>query len=67
LFCFHQKENATAHRIYETYDENFIAIGTCANWFKQFKNGDFNISNKECSERPAAMKENKLRKDGKKS
>jgi len=24
------------------------------NWFKQFKNGDFDISDKERSERPAA-------------
>jgi len=62
LFCFHQKKNAT-----ETYDENFIAIRTCANWFKQFKNVAFDISDKEHSGRPAAVKGDKLRKDGKKS
>jgi len=36
LFYFHQKQNAAdAHRIIcEMYDENIIAIRTCANWFK---------------------------------
>jgi len=35
LFCFHQKKNAAkdnAHKIIcETYDENVIAVKTCAN------------------------------------
>jgi len=32
------KNTIDAHKIiYETYDENVIAIRTCANWFKQFK------------------------------
>jgi len=46
LFCFHQKKNTTgAHRIIcETYGENVIAIRTCANWFKRFKNSNFVIS-----------------------
>jgi len=46
LFCFDQKKNATdPHRIIcETYDENIIAIRTCANWFKRFKNDDYDIS-----------------------
>jgi len=62
LFCFHQKKSAAdAHRIIcETYGENVVAIRTCANWFKRFKNGDFDISDKERSGRPAAVKEDKL-------
>jgi len=32
--------------------ENVIAIRTCANWFKRFKNNNFNISDKECIGRP---------------
>jgi len=58
LFCFHQKKkNATdAHRIIcETY-ENVIAIRTCANWFKRFENGNFDISDKEHSGRSALWK-----------
>jgi len=39
-------------------------VRTCANWFKQFKNSDFVISDKECW-CPTAVKENDLRKDGK--
>jgi len=40
LLYFHQKKSASdIHRVVcETYDENVIAIRTCANWFKQFKN-----------------------------
>jgi len=36
--------------ICETYGENVIAIITCANWFKWFKKGDFDISDKERSQ-----------------
>jgi len=35
------------------YSENIIAIRTCANWFKRFKNDDINVN--EHSERPAAV------------
>jgi len=57
LFCFHQKKSvADAHRIIcETYDENVIAIKTCMNWFERFKNGDFDISDKEHSGCPATV------------
>jgi len=58
LFCFHQKKNTIdTHRIIcKMYDENIIAIRTCANWFKRFKNGDFDISDE-------TVEENELRKD----
>jgi len=64
-FCFYQKKSAAdAHKnIYETYDENVIVIRRCANWFKRFKIGDFDISDKE---RSAAVEKDELRKDGKK-
>jgi len=55
---------SAAHRFSrETYDENVRAIRTCVNWFKRFKNGDFDIW--QCSGRSAAVKE-KLQKVGKK-
>jgi len=71
LFCFHQKKSATrkksaAHRIIIlTYGKNVIVIRMCVNWFKRFKNSDFdnNIINKGC---PATVEEDKLQKDGKK-
>jgi len=47
--------------------ENIIAIRTCVNWFKQFKNNNFDIIDEELSGRFAATEENKLRKNKKKS
>jgi len=44
-----------------------LAIRTCVNWFKRFKNDDFDISEKERSGRSAVVKEDKLQKDEKKS
>jgi len=51
LFCFHQKKSAAnAHRIiWQTYGENIIIIRTCANYFKRFKNDDFDINDKKRS------------------
>jgi len=64
LFCFHQKKNATHGIIYKTYGNVIAIMKTCAN---RFKNGDFEISDKERSGRPTVLwKRNKLRKDGKK-
>jgi len=63
LFCFYQKKSASdTHRVIcETYGENVIAIKTCANWFKQFKNGNFDISDsKKRFGRHAAVEENEL-------
>jgi len=50
LFYFYQKKSAIdARRIMRKLCENVIVIRTCANWFKRFKNDDFDISNKEHS------------------
>jgi len=57
LFCFHQKKNAIDTELFETQDENVTAIRTCANWFKQFKNDDFDVSDKGNIGRPTAVKE----------
>jgi len=44
------------HRIiYESCNENVIAIRMHVHWVKQLKNGDFDISNKEHSGRPATI------------
>jgi len=43
-----------------------IIIKTCANRFKRFKNGDFNISDKKCSGHTTVVKKDELRKDEKK-
>jgi len=50
LFCFQKKSAANAHRIIcETYDKNVIANRMCANYCKRFKNGNFDINDKERS------------------
>jgi len=43
-FVFLLKKSAAYRFIRETYDENVRAIRTCVNWFKRFKNGDFDIN-----------------------
>jgi len=49
-FVFIKKKVLLMHtELFETYGKNIIAIKTCANWFKRFKNSDFDISDKECS------------------
>jgi len=37
----------------------------CANWFKRFKNDNFDISDKKLFDHPPAVEEDELRKDGK--
>ena len=65
MFYSHQKKTtADAHKIIcEIYGENVMAIRTCTNWFKCFKNGDFNISergHKNCSGCRAIVEEDEL-------
>ena len=46
LFLFHQKKKAVeAHRLLvETDGENAPVIRTCETWFRQFKSGDFDLT-----------------------
>ena len=55
LFLFHQKKKAVeAHRLLvETYDEHAPVIRTCETWFRQFKSGDFDLTD---NEHPGAAK-----------
>ena len=55
LFSFHQKKKAVeAHRLLvETYGEHAPVIRTCKTWFRQFKSGDFDLTD---NEHPGAAK-----------
>lgn len=55
LFLFHQEKKAVeAHRLLiETYGVHAPVIKTCETWFRQFKNGDFDITD---NEHPGAAK-----------
>ena len=55
LFLFHQKKKAIeAHRLLvETYGEHVPVIRTCETWLRQFKSGDFDLTD---NEHPGAAK-----------
>ena len=55
LFLFHQKQKAVeAHRLLvETYGQHAPVIRTCETWFRQFKSGDFDLTD---NEHPGAAK-----------
>ena len=49
IFLFNQKKTAAeAHRILvETYGADTLPVDTCERWFKRFRSGDFNVSDKK--------------------
>ena len=49
LFCFNLKNCAAeGHRLlWEAYGEHSPTIKTCEYWFRRFKSGDFDTSDKE--------------------
>ena len=49
LFAFNSKKSAAdAHRmLVETYGEAAISERTCREWFRRFKDGNFNVEDKE--------------------
>ena len=51
LLLFHQKNKAVeAHRLLvETSGEHAPVIRTCETWFRQFKSGDFDLTDNEHS------------------
>ena len=55
LFLFHQKKKAVeAYRLLvEIYVEHAPVIRTCEKWFRQFKSGDFDLTD---NEHPGAAK-----------
>ena len=49
IFLFHQKKKVVeTHRLLvETYGELAPVIRTCETWFRQFKSGDFDLTDNE--------------------
>lgn len=62
LWCFDQKKSAAgAHRaICETYGDPALSLSTCEFWFRRFKNGDFDVSDKERSGQPKKFEDDEL-------
>ena len=52
-FFIWKKYAAEAHRfLVETYGEAVLSERSCREWFQKFKNGEFDIEDKERSGRP---------------
>ena len=62
LFCFNLKKSAAdGHRLLcEAYGEHAFSIKTCEYWFRRFKSGDFNTSDKEREGRPVTFEDTEL-------
>ena len=56
-----KKSAAEAHRfLVETYGEAVLCERSCCEWFQKFKNGEFDIEDKECSGRPKVYEDAEL-------
>ena len=52
---------AEAHRLLvETYGDTVLSERSCREWFQNFKNGEFDIEDKERSGRPKVYEDAKL-------
>lgn len=62
LHYFIQKKSAAeAHRILvETYGDNALSDTTCRDWFRRFKNNDFELEDKERSGAPKKFEDRGL-------
>ena len=62
VYFFNLKKSAAeAHRLLgETYGEAASSEGSCREWFQKFKNGEFDIEDKERSGRPKVYEDAEL-------
>ncbi|KAG5313022.1 MOS1T transposase, partial [Pseudoatta argentina] len=62
LHYFIQKKSAAeAHRILvQTYGDNALSDTTCRDWFRRFKNNDFQLEDKERSGAPKKCQDKEL-------
>ena len=62
MYFFNLKKSAAeAHRfLVETYGEAVLSERSCREWFQKFKNGEFDIEDKELSERPKVYEDAEL-------
>lgn len=62
LFMFNLKKNATdAHEMLkEAYGANALSVRTCQEWFQRFKNGDFDVNDKDHGRPPLKFQDAEL-------
>ncbi|EFN78223.1 Histone-lysine N-methyltransferase SETMAR, partial [Harpegnathos saltator] len=60
-YFFQKKSAAEAHRILvETYSDHALSETTCRDWFRRFKNNDFDVEDKERSGAPKKFEDEEL-------
>ena len=62
IFCFNMKKSAAeAHRtLSNTYSEAAISERTCREWFKRFKNDDFDVKDRHGGGREKVLEDAEL-------
>jgi len=62
LFCFNlKKSSAKSHRmLVETYGDSALSETMCRDWFCRFKDGNFDLSDKKCENRPRKIEDYQL-------
>ena len=62
IFCFNWKKSAAdTHRMFvEVYGDTASTDKLCREWFRRFKDGDFNVEDKPCSGQPKKFKDKEL-------
>ncbi len=62
LFCFHLKKNASESHLLlaEAYGEHAFTEATCRNWFRLFKDNDFDLTDKHRPGQPKKFEDEEL-------
>ena len=62
LFLFHSKKTAAeAHReLQKVYGDGALSKTTCRDWFRRFKDGDFDIDDRKREGRPKTFEDTDL-------
>ena len=63
IYFFNLKKSAAeAHRLLvKVYDDAALSERSCREWFRKFKNGEFDVEDKERSGRPKVYKDAELK------
>jgi len=61
IFCFNMKKSAAeARMLSNTHGEVAISERTCREWFQRFKNGDFDVEDRQSSGREKVFEDAEL-------
>lgn len=62
LFCFNLKKSAAeSHRmLVEAYGDSALSETSCRDWFRRFKDGNFDLSDKKRENRPRKVEDHQL-------